>query len=545
MVSFRKSLMVVALLALCAVMAMAQVSVTGSTSILRSEGVTELLNPITVTSILPIPAPSSGTFGVTIYSTTPSVVFTSNPGKNDGMTGDITLTPTGGVAIHGVIQPGGSLVMFAGVKLVGDAGTPASLTSTSYGFTLDGIRLDVHGVVTGGLILPTGVNLAVVALPADNTGPQGLFAGQILYNLPNVAYAIPTFNFSVKHPTGLNTGDPYSFSQCDKTTNVATPTAKAPDFSNYIFNLDFTEGFSKSFLTKIQEGMSATSGTRLSVTFSNLPGNTQLWVPTNPVSPIGGDTIGAQLILNPNADGSGGTGATLGNTPLNWAPVTPGTPVIYEITLSNASTVETMEIPVAVAFTGTPSLAAATGGQVMANYAPQTTDFTFSATAPIPRFSSAPVTKTGLYGVIACSTSLLFPYIVTGGGYNVGLAISNTGADPFGNTGQAGTCDFSFYGATGAPAAPVMLGGKGFMDTTAIAAGTTSAYLASDALGADVSFQGYAIAVCNFQYAHGYAFIVGNSAKSTFAHGYLALVLQKGADISRGSATGQWEKVGN
>jgi len=291
------------------------------------------------------------------------------------------------------------------------------------------------------------------------------------------------------------------------------------------------------------EGPYATQGTRLSATFTNLPANTQLWVPAGVTT----GTISASLVLSPAADGSGGTLAVDASPEVGWYAVTPGTAIVYEVTAESMNQTETLAIPVSVAYTGVPSLAAATSGTVSANYAPQSSN-PGAISSPIPRFSSAPVTGSGLYSVVACSTSLLFPYVTSQPGWNVGLAVSNTGTDPFGNTGQSGTCAFSFFGATGAPAAPVTLGAAGFGDSTAIAPGTTSADVLSNALATGANFTGYAIAVCNFQYAHGYAFVIGNNTKSTFAHGYLALVLQgtgTNPPLARGGQNGQYEKVGN
>ncbi len=89
------------------------------------------------------------------------------------------------------------------------------------------------------------------------------------------------------------------------------------------------------------------------------------------------------------------------------------------------------------------------------------------------------------------------------------------------------------------------LGAAGFGDTTAIAPGTTAADGAATAVGSGVVFTGYAIAVCNFQFAHGYAFIVGNVPTGIISNGYLALVLHSGHNLSRGAkANGQFERTG-
>ena len=50
-------------------------------------------------------------------------------------------------------------------------------------------------------------------------------------------------------------------------------------------------------------------------------------------------------------------------------------------------------------------------------------------------------------------------------------------------------------------------------------------------------FQGYIIAVCNFQYAHGYAFLLGGTPNGAnqVAQGYIALVIP---DLLRGGQLG-------
>jgi hypothetical protein len=95
------------------------------------------------------------------------------------------------------------------------------------------------------------------------------------------------------------------------------------------------------------------------------------------------------------------------------------------------------------------------------------------------------------------------------------MAVSNTSTDPFGTTPQAGNCSLNWYGAA-APSAPTMLPASGN-----IATGTTSTVLASTTVP---GFQGYMIAVCNFQYAHGFAFVSDVGARN-LAMGYLALII--------------------
>jgi hypothetical protein len=121
-----------------------------------------------------------------------------------------------------------------------------------------------------------------------------------------------------------------------------------------------------------------------------------------------------------------------------------------------------------------------------------------------------------------CRTILLYPYITNQAGFDTGLTVANTSQDPF-TTGskataaQAGSCTFTYYGGTtAAPTTP-----PSATSTGNIAAGTVWA----NTLGTIApNFQGYAFAVCNFQWAHGFAFISDVGARN-LAMGYLAVVL--------------------
>jgi len=113
--------------------------------------------------------------------------------------------------------------------------------------------------------------------------------------------------------------------------------------------------------------------------------------------------------------------------------------------------------------------------------------------------------------VASNTTNLLYTFVTNQAGFDTGLSISNTGTDPFGTVGQAGSCALNFYGAN-APM-PIPSGN--------IAPGTTYVALASTSAP---NFQGYMIATCNFPYAHGFAFITDLGARN-LAMGYLAQVI--------------------
>jgi hypothetical protein len=108
-------------------------------------------------------------------------------------------------------------------------------------------------------------------------------------------------------------------------------------------------------------------------------------------------------------------------------------------------------------------------------------------------------------------TNLLFSFVTNLAGFDTGIAIANTTADPFGTSPQDGACTLTFFGAN-APAPSV---------TPTIVAGATFVDLASSRAP---NFQGYLIAECDFPLAHGFAFVSDVGAQNV-AMGSLALVI--------------------
>jgi hypothetical protein len=155
---------------------------------------------------------------------------------------------------------------------------------------------------------------------------------------------------------------------------------------------------------------------------------------------------------------------------------------------------------------------------VSGSFAPITGPTSASATAPVPRFVDLG-TATNLFRVNVCVTNLLFPFVTNSAGFDTGLAISNTSQDPFGTAAQAGTCTLNWYGS-GAPAAS---------PTPSVTAGTT---WVNTVMNLAPNFQGYMIAQCRFQFAHGFAFISDIGARN-LAMGYLALIIPADADSDR------------
>jgi hypothetical protein len=318
----------------------------------------------------------------------------------------------------------------------------------------------------------------------------------------------------------------------------------------------FTEsGFTSSTLLPADVG-TATNATRFFINIANVSAGVSVYLPTSvPLYRASDGTVtgSAQLVT---CDSTGTTctsaAATTTNTPVstvvanlsgtaatalglfysnNGTIANPTVPltlvpttgnIYYEVTGDDPFTVETVALPIAVAFK--PGLPPTTATPtVSVGLAPQNTDVQALATDPIPRFgpSSAPG-QTLPFPIGPCQCNLLFPWVVSVGGFDTGIGISNTSMDPFNNgtVAQHGTVTYHFYGtATGTGTSPDIAAGTsyGFSITTGDSANGAS-------IPAMPAFEGYVIASANFQFCHGFAFISGfGIGPAGVSQGYVAL----------------------
>jgi len=322
----------------------------------------------------------------------------------------------------------------------------------------------------------------------------------------------------------------------------------------------------------------ASSGTRFIATFKNVPTGVTLTAEGSYTNAATGLTV--QSITGFDANGAGGTlsGA-------NVAVTTGGTVMfVWEVTAAPTNSIGTNEI---VDFDVTPTWslstlpASGTTMTVQGNYAPISTVTTASSSAPLPRFQdTSSATAGGTITIEPCRTVLLFPYVTNAAGFDTGIAISNTSADPFealdplsssvplltavprdkkvssGSTEQSGTCTLNYYGKTPAT------GGEApdAVTTPEVGAGEQLAFIVSSGGSGSVvgttktcaqcatpGFHGYVIAVCEFQYAHGFAF-VSDIGSAKLAEGYLALVIPSNSSrepraFSRGANQNDGEQL--
>jgi len=302
----------------------------------------------------------------------------------------------------------------------------------------------------------------------------------------------------------------------------------------------------------LNEAGLAAHGTRLMARFANVPAGVSLYASVYPVTSsttnagclgafgsacitgVQNSANGIARLTNTDANGGGGFSAAMAAaTSQEGAAMAPLTvsggnaTAVWEVLNADPLQSETLEFGIGVAFTANtannlPGLGAAT---VAGSFAPLSTVVMASNSAAIPRFANVS-NPTTAFTINSCSTNLLFPFLTNQAGFDSGIAISNTSSDGYGTSPQSGACKLNYYGdTTGGGAAPTA------QTSAAIPAGKQLTAVLSTGgnygIAATPGFQGYLIAQCAFQYAHGFAFISDVGA-NRISEAYLALVLDGG-----------------
>jgi hypothetical protein len=294
----------------------------------------------------------------------------------------------------------------------------------------------------------------------------------------------------------------------------------------------------------------ADHGTRLMARFANVPAGVSLYASLYPVvscSDCGpssrpaitavrnatSNTLTMGRLVSTDSNGAGafsGVVATNNSSFDGGAATAPislnngaGT-AVWEVMNADPLTTQTYEFGIGVSYVANtsnnlPGLGSAT---VAGSFAPLSTVTTASASAPVPRFADTSTART-IFTISACTTNLLFVFLTNQAGFDSGIAIANTSVDPFGTAPQSGPCKLNYYGeTTGGGAAPAA------QTSAVIPAGKTLTAVLSTGgtygITATPGFQGYMIAQCQFQYAHGFAFISDVGANRV-SEAYLALIL--------------------
>jgi len=351
--------------------------------------------------------------------------------------------------------------------------------------------------------------------------------------------AFSTTAFRIRLSEGFAT----SFKKRNVATTPVTPTAVAnqatptgvdpPPGTGLLYNTE-TGFYNGDFPTTNGLNIAglADSGTRFRVVFTDVPAGVRVSVGVTGVATT--ESTAVRLVTT-DASGAGAFSATTPTAsgtdqcPVGYsvAPVTitGGSGIaVWEVLDTNPLLPGHVEIAVVVSYrsntaAGLPGLGTM---RAAASFAPISTVATQSATAPLPRFADTGAAR-NVVVINPCTTNLLFPFVTNQAGFDTGIAIANTSRDPFGTVTQSGACTLNYYGAgPGGAAAPSP------QTSSVIAAGDVAVFTLSaggtHGITATPGFQGYIIAQCRFQYAHGFAFISDLGA-AKLSHGYLALVM--------------------
>jgi len=321
--------------------------------------------------------------------------------------------------------------------------------------------------------------------------------------------------------------------------------------------LEVSEWGSKGLIT----ASAASTGTRLMATISGVPSNATLWVDTWAQS-TAAVIVAGSVVQQSDATLVG----TSSGTPVDPCPTyvaTASAPscvpptqlkpssagiatAVWEVTSTNSSAIDSLTFNVYVSVPPSPGAPLPPATTVQGSFAPLGLSSGWVNGDAIPEFNPGVNTQpvsAPLFTTSPCVTYLLFPYVTDYlGEFDTGIAISNTSSDPsIGALPQAGGCTVNFYGmdqTTGANTAKT-IGSNGTYSTTlaGINSGASSgaglvepgqswtfSISAIDSAFGTNTYTGYAIATCDFQYAHGYTFVSDYGVRE-WAAATLALVI--------------------
>jgi hypothetical protein len=356
-------------------------------------------------------------------------------------------------------------------------------------------------------------------------------------------------------------------------------------------NVPSTGGVGLSNSTNIASAGIATQGTRLALTFTNVPAGMTMTA-ANVVNLVqSGTALVTGVAVRTNVVSARGDGP--------FTPFSSGTSVIanndlvvYEVLFADPLIQEDLAINVAVTNPATalasdlpevnktaqvaggfaPFILAADDPAVWgrAQYNPNNNPTVSSnpTILPVPRFrtQSAPV---DMFRVNKCACNLLFPFVTNAAApdrnYDTGIALANTSLTPgaastvaarfgFSNTSQSGPVQFWFYPANATdPPVATKCTNTVSPDTcpsptsgpSALQAGETLLYVLSSGstrwgLKGAPGFTGYMIAQASFQYCHAFAYISPQGATpltNGMSVGYLALQLDNNVNNTNGLPT--------
>jgi len=466
----------------------------------------------------------------------------------------------------------GNSVTFYGVPVLAPVSTGVARVYRITNLYADASTVASGGTVTASMSVSGTGSSTVITVPSSTvtigTTSSGLDATGTTASAQSATVCVDTPTDTTKAALIGTISFKEGFTTAFKTRQIANNTvANALTNSLALQNipgLDVTSSESGFVLASAETGGTAGAiagladfGTRLKATFTNIPTGAHIFVSTTNIingvaAAVTGGGIGnsatnsyAELVatnalLEATVDGANGPAAIAnsrtGTDGVLVTDVTNTLAAIWEVTNADKGAVETFTFNVYIEYTAASNVpvTGASLPSVTLSYAPT------ASTTSSPRFTAGTITKTA-FTLGSCRTILLFPFVTSSAGFDTGLAISNTSTDPFRSasnavttSAQAGTCTLNWY-----PSGPETAGVTTTVGTaitpTATAIIVSGSVWAHDTSEFVANFTGYMVAVCNFQYAHGFGFISQAGQPYNGTMGYLATVIPDPGSGTRSS----------
>jgi hypothetical protein len=433
----------------------------------------------------------------------------------------------------------------------------------------------------------TAINIGIVgpAMTAAVKPPSKTFQQCIPATLAVTSNLIFTEGFATGFktrvvPGGINNGVPNNpagnMTWAAEGTNVSPAIQNIPGglYGGFAANSEsglIFPGFSSTSNSLTYYAGLADYGTRLKAVFTNIPAGLTMYVSTTSATQgstfiPGGTSVLPFAVLVGTSASSDAQMDAVPFTPITSSLIgSDGLPAIalsanssgvatavWEVTNSNPSAKDVLSFSVYISYVATSATTANPYGlpitvlplgaplnNVALSMAPEPSDGVFTTAnatqgqTPTPRFAVINTYQGPWTTIQLCQTTLLYPFVTGASGFDTGIAVANTSWDPFGTVNQTGSCKLYGYGVTVAAAGntasqPVVSGCDAIANPLPgtncfpiVPSGQVQSVLASMTL---TNFQGYVIAVCNFQYAHGYAAVTDLGIRNLWSS-YLALEL--------------------
>jgi hypothetical protein len=483
----------------------------------RAEGTTELTSDLVLTSCTS--SSSAASAQVVVFMSQPVTSKVINAAVTPPTT-EATLLITACTIVGSTCTGGSPAVPYSGTI----SGNTVTFTGVSFPttFNLEVADIRVNATGTGATTSPVAITESLFAgFNGQSTiSISSLIVGQALQSLVTPAFALSS-NLPIVNNAVICVGN--TISAVTGFPTVSMSVVMAETLGGFFKTGVSTTGVpgtppSTEYGTYVNTGTGAgvpTSGTNIQLALSGVPASATVYVPLS-VSSGSGVSLAVAQLTSTTSGFSAVTASTTAGVPVGlWGAITPSSGVvnvIYQITTSSPAAINSFTVPIYVIF----SANSVTASQitVLESYAP-------TGTTQIPNFGVSTATPLAGTAITACVTNLLFSFVTSQLGFDTGLAISNTSADPFGKfgavpsgtTAPAGACTLNYYGA-GAPSPSAIA-------TPNIPSGTTYAFVNSSVAP---GFQGYVIVQCPFVGGHGFGFVtnLASAGNSSVAQGYIA-----------------------